>query len=117
MKLWRCQFGEVTNQHEFNSMNGACGEGIYAMFENDKPMRKYYSQRGENTFEFEVPDKYVKEVKGLGLSTYWALRERIYELREQGYKVFVCKHVGIGIPKSKQILITDPEIITNIKKL
>lgn len=117
MKLWRCQFGEVSSPHEFNSMNGACGEGIYAMLENDKPMRKYYSARGENTFEFEVPDKYVKEVKGLGLATYWALRERIYYLREDGFKVFICKHKGIGIPTSKQILITDPDIITNIKKL
>lgn len=117
MKLWRCQFGEVNSPHEFNSMNGACGEGVYAMLENDKPMRKYYSQRGENTFEFEVPDKYVKEVKGLGLATYWALRERIYTLREEGFKVFICKHKGISIPTSKQILITDVSIITNLKKL
>jgi hypothetical protein len=117
MILWRCQHGEVTQGCSFNFGNGACGEGIYAMKQNDKPMQKYYSKQGESTFEFEVDDKLVKEVKGLGLATYWSLRERIYHLHAQGFRVFICKHVGINIPKSKQVLITDCSVIKNVKKL
>lgn len=115
MILWRAQFGDCKDGFDFNYGGGACGKGIYAMLENDKPMRRYYTARGEKLYSFEVPDNLVKEVKGKGLTTYWSLKERIYSLKEEGFKVFVCRHKGIGIPTSKQILITDAAIITNVK--
>jgi len=80
-------------------------------------MRKYYSERGENTYEFEVPDEFVKKIGGLGVTSYWAIRERIFMENEKGFKAFICKHHGIGIPKGKQIVITDQSIIKNVKKL
>lgn len=91
--------------------------GLYAMCAGDAKMRKYYSARGENTFQFEVPDNLVKKIWGKGITTYWAIREAIYREHENGYRVFICKHKGIGIPTSKQIIITDASIITNLKKL
>lgn len=118
MKLWRCQFGEVSSPNDFRfDSSGACGPGIYAMLAGDSKLRKYYSARGENTYEFEVPDKVVKKIGGRGVPTYWAIRERIFMDQENGFKVFICKHKGIGIPTSKQIIITDADIITNIIKL
>ena len=118
MKLWRCQHGEVTSPFDFRiDSGGACGPGIYAMKAGDRPMRKYYTAQGENTFEFEVPDHLVKKAQGKGVATYWAIREFIYRENDNGFKVFVCKHKGINIPTSKQIVITDASIITNIKKL
>lgn len=118
MKLQRCQHGEVIDKYDFRQDDsGACGPGVYAMKYGDNPMRKYYSARGENTYSFEVEDKYVKKIGGKGVTTYWAIREAIYRAQEQGFKVFICKHKGINIPTSKQIVITDPEVITNIQKI
>lgn len=116
MKLWRCQHGEVTELTDLRwDTSGACGPGVYAMMAGDKPMRKYYTARGEKTYEFEVPDDKVKKIGGLGVTTYWAIRERIFMEQERGFKVFVCKHKGINIPTSKQILITDYGVITGLK--
>lgn len=115
MLLQRCQHGEVNSPYDFRSMNGACGEGIYAMKFNDRPMQKYYSAQGEQTYTFEVPDHLVKKIGGKGITTYWAIREAIYREYEKGFRVFECKHKGINIPTSKQYLITDANIITNIK--
>ena len=117
MKLQRCQHGEVESPYDFRDCNGACGPGIYAMKYGDGPMRKYYSAQGENTFSFEVPDHLVKKIGGKGVTTYWAIRERIFSEQQNGFKAFICKHKGINIPTSKQILITDPAIITNITKI
>lgn len=118
MKLQRCQHGEVKDQWDFREdTGGACGPGIYAMKYGDSPMRKYYSARGENTYSFEVPDNLVKKIGGKGVTTYQSIKDRISMEVEKGYKVFICKHHGINIPKSKQIVITDPSIITNIQKL
>jgi hypothetical protein len=115
MKLQRCQRGEVLDPFDFRiDSNGACGPGLYAMLFGDRPMQRYYSKLGELTYSFEVPDKYIKHLKGI--STYWVIRETIERYREGGYKVFICKHKGIGIPTSKQVVIIDPSIITNIKK-
>ena len=118
MKLQRCQHGEVKDCFDFRfDTGGACGNGIYAMKYADNPMRKYYSAQGENTYSFEVPDNLVKKIGGKGVTTYWAIREAIYREQQNGYKVFICKHKGINIPTSKQYVITDETIITNIKKL
>jgi len=118
MKLQRCQHGEVQDKWDFRvDSGGACGPGLYAMKYGDNPMRKYYSARGENTYSFEVPDEVVKNICGRGVTTYWAIRERILMEQQKGFKVFICKHKGINIPTSKQIVITDPSIITNIKQL
>lgn len=115
MILWRCQFGNVESPYEFSFGEGACGKGIYAMLEGANNLRRYYSARGENTFVFEVPDNVVKNICGKGLLTYWSIRERIYLEQSKGFKVFVCKHKGINIPTGKQVLITDPDVITNIR--
>lgn len=118
MKLQRCQHGEVQDAFDFREdSGGACGPGIYAMRYGDSPMKKYYSARGENTYSFEVPDNLVKKIGGKGVTTYWSIREAIYMWQEKGFKVFICKHKGINIPTSKQIVITDPSIITNIQKI
>lgn len=101
MKLQRCQHGEVSDPYEFRiDPGGACGPGLYAMLYGDNPMKKYYSAQGENTYSFEVPDRYVKKIGGKGVATYWAIREAIYREIEKGYKVFICKHKGINIPTS-----------------
>ena len=118
MKLQRCQHGEVNSPQDFRiDTGGACGTGIYAMMFGDNPMRKFYSARGETTYSFDVPDELVKKVGGKGITTYLAIRHAIERYREEGYKVFICKHKGINIPTSKQIVITDATIITNIQKL
>jgi hypothetical protein len=118
MKLQRCQHGEATDGFDFREdTNGACGPGIYAMMFGDKPMQKYYSAQGENTYTFEVPDNLVKKIGGRGVTTYWSIRERIFMEKEKGFKVFICKHKGINIPTSKQIVITDASIITNVQKV
>jgi hypothetical protein len=118
MKLQRCQHGECIDGFDFRiDTGGACGPGIYAMKYGDGPMRKYYTAQGENTFSFEVPDNLVKKIGGRGVTTYWAIRERIFMEQEKGFKVFVCKHKGINIPTSKQYVITDASIISNVQKL
>ena len=116
MKLQRCQFKEAQDGSDFTFCNGACGPGIYAMKFGDKPMLRYYSKRGEKTFSFEVDDKYIKKIGGKGVTTYWAIREAIEREKLNGFKVFECKHVGIGIPKSKQYVITDVSIIENVEE-
>lgn len=118
MKLQRCQHGEATDGFDFRIDNkGACGPGIYAMKYGDNPMRKYYSARGEHTYTFEIDDKYIKKIGGKSVTTYWAIREAIYREQQNGFKAFICKHKGINIPTSKQIVITDASIIENVKKL
>lgn len=115
MLLWRCQFGKVVTPYDFGwDDTGACGPGVYAMLAGDKKLKKYYSARGEITYQFEVPDKYVKKIGGKGCTLYQAIKERIVMEQERGFKVFICKHKGINIPESKQIVITDKSIITNL---
>lgn len=65
MKLWRCQFEDANDGFDFRSdTGGACGPGVYAMLAGDRKLQKYYSARGEQTFEFEVPDRLVKKIGG-----------------------------------------------------
>ena len=118
MILQRCQFGEVSKPEDFRpDESGACGPGIYAMFYGDNRLRKYYSARGENTYSFEVPDRLVKKIGGLGRTSYQAIKDAIEIESAKGYRVFICKHVGIGIPASKQIVILNSIYISNIKKI
>lgn len=118
MIFWRCQKNPASDGFDFNwTTNGAAGSGVYAMLKGANNLKKYYSQLGEDTYEFEIEDKYIVEVKGAGLSTYWAIRERIYVLQEEGFKAFILKHKGINIPTGKQVLITDVSIIKNLKKI
>ena len=118
MKLQRCQLNEISTSTDFQTDTTGCvGTGIYAMLFGDKKLRKFYSSRGESCYTFEVSDQLVKEVKGLGLTTYQAIRERIAMLEEEGYRVFIFKHGGINVPKGKQVIILDHEVIRNIQKL
>lgn len=115
MLLWRCQFDLINSPEQFREdSSGACGPGVYAMVAGDKKLKKYYSERGEITYQFEVPDQYVKKIGGLGVTSYQAIKERIQMEKEKGFKVFICKHEGINIPKSQQIVITDKSIITEL---
>lgn len=115
MLLWRCQFGKIVTPFDFSwDKSGACGPGIYAMMAGDKKLKRYYSARGEITYQFEVPDNLVKKIGGVGVTLYQAIKERIVMEQEKGFKVFICKHVGINIPKSKQIVVTDKSIITHL---
>lgn len=118
MKLQRCQFENATTGQDFRpDPSGVCGKGVYAMFFGDKKLRKYYSERGEKTFSFDVPDHLVKKVGGRGYTHFSSIRDRIEELHAQGYRVFICKHGGINVPVSKQVLITDQSIITNVQEI
>jgi hypothetical protein len=118
MKLQRCQHGDAKDGFDFREdTSGACGPGIYAMKFGDYPMRKYYSERGEKTFSFDVPDNLVKRIGGRGVTTYWAIREAIFREKENGFKVFICKHKGINIPTSKQYVIIDASVISNVEEI
>jgi hypothetical protein len=113
MKLQRCQQGIVESPFNFRSFNGQYGDGIYAMKFADRPMQKYYTQNGENTFSFDIPDHLIINVTRKKFD-YWTAKEFIFNNPQ--FKAFIFKHKGINIPTSKQILITDASIITNIQK-
>jgi hypothetical protein len=111
MKFWRCQHGEVITAKDFSiDSSGSCGKGIYAMFPGKKKMQMYYSERGEQTYEFEIEDKYIKKLTRR--LQYWQMKQVVNETTEP--TAFICPHVGINIPNGKQIVITDPSIIQNI---
>lgn len=111
MKFWRCQHGEVITADQFNiDSNGAVGKGIYAMPIGKKKMQMYYSERGENTYQFEIEDKYIKILTRR--LQYWQMKQLVNETTEP--TAYICPHVGINIPNGKQIVITDPSIIKNI---
>lgn len=111
MLLQRCQKGDVKTAYDFRIVCGQYGEGIYAMKSGDRAMQKYYTQNGENTYKFEIHDSRIFDLSRRKLD-YWGVREFIYN--HPFYKAFILKHKGINIPTSKQILITDPSVITNI---
>jgi hypothetical protein len=106
--LQRCQAGEVNDVWDFRIVNGQNGEGIYAFFAGDKPMKDYYCSKGENLHSFKIEKKHVKDLSNLNLD-YWDVKNFIYNNPQ--YKAFVFKHAGHGIPSSKEVLITDPQII------
>ncbi len=108
VQLQRCQAGNVNDVWDFNVVNGQNGEGIYAFFADDKPMKDYYCKNDENIHSFKIEKKYIKNLSNLNLD-YWDVKKYIYNNPQ--YKAFIFKHVGHGIPSSKEVLITDPNII------
>ena len=106
--LQRCQAGNVDDVWDFRVVNGQNGEGIYAFLAGDKAMKDYYCKNGENLHTFKVPKKYAVDLSKLKLD-YWGVKKYMYDHLE--YKVFIFNHSGHGIPSSKEVLITDPEII------
>lgn len=108
LNLQRGQFGNVDDIWDFNSVNGQHGNGIYAFKAGDSAMKAYYSKNGEKVHSFKVSKKYVLDISNKNYD-YWEARKIIFENPE--YKVFVFKHKGIGIPTSKEYLITDPNVI------
>lgn len=108
LKLQRGQLGDVKSCWDFNISNGQHGEGIYAFLYNDKPMIEYYTKRGEDLHTFQIPKKYVLDLSNKKYD-YWNAKKIIFDNPQ--YKAFIFKHCGFGIPTSKEILITDPNII------
>ena len=108
IKLQRCQSGEVNDVWDFNVVNGQNGEGIYCFLYGDIPMKNNYCRNGENLHTFKIDKKYLKDLSKLRLD-YWEVKAFIYNHPE--YKAFIFKHNGSGIPSSREVLITDPEII------
>lgn len=114
IKLQRCQFGNVSDEWNFNFGNGQHGEGIYCYQYPDNKMKEYYSKNGESVYNFEIDRKYIKDCSNKNYD-YWEAKKLIYDNPQ--YKAFIFKHSGIGIPNSKEVLITHPEIIMNIEKV
>ena len=108
VQLQRCQAGEVNDVWDFNVVNGQNGEGIYAFLAGDRGMKDYYCKNGENFHSFKIEKKYIKDLSKLNLD-YWKVKEFIYNNPQ--YKAFIFRHTGPGIPSSREVLITDPEII------
>jgi len=109
LKLQRGQIGEVEDGWDFNVVNGQHGEGIYSFYYGDKSMIDYYTKNGENLHTFSIPKVYVKDLSHKNWD-YWDVKKFIWNNPE--YKAFIFKHSGPGISTSKEVLITDPKIIT-----
>lgn len=111
MKLQRCQHNIVNNIYDLNFSNGQHGYGVYCFIYGDNKMKEYYSKNGEKTYSFEIPDSLILDLSKKSLD-YWEAKEIIYNNSE--YKAFIFTHKGFGVPTSKEILITDVEIISNL---
>lgn len=112
MKVQRGQHGNVEECWDLNISDGQHGKGIYTFPFNDVEMQKYYTKQGAQLYTFEIPSNLVYDMSHLKLD-YWDARKII--ANNPNYKAFIFNHSGFGIPSSKEILITDPEIITNIE--
>lgn len=108
LNLQRCQKGDVNDVWDFRIVNGQNGEGIYCFLAGDNAMKDYYCKNGENLHSFKVDTKYVADLSKKNLD-YWGVKAFIYNNPQ--YKAFIFTHQGHGIPSSKEVLITDPEII------
>lgn len=108
VQLQRCQAGDVNDVWDFNIVNGQNGEGIYAFLTGDNAMKDYYCKNGEKLHSFKILKKHIKDLSKLNLD-YWGVKKYMYDHPE--YKAFIFRHTGHGIPSSKEVLITDPEII------
>ena len=108
LHLQRCQVGDVNDVWDFNIVNGQNGEGIYAFLAGDTGMKNYYCKNGENLHSFKIDKKYVKDLSKQKID-YWDVKKFIYNNPQ--YKAFIFSHSGHEIPTSKEVLITDPEII------
>jgi hypothetical protein len=115
LMLQRAQQGHVDDGYDFREFDGQHGTGIYAFFYGDKEMEKYYTSNNENVHTFTIPKKYVLDLSNKNYAwKIWDVKKIIYD--HPDYKAFIFKHAGSKIPTSKEILITDPSIITIIKK-
>ena len=112
LKLQRCQKGNVDDCLDLRTFNGQHGKGVYAFLYGDKAMIDYYTSNGETVHTFKIPSKYVKD---LSKTNYDYLDAKKYIYNNPQYKAFIFKHIGHGIPTSKEVLITDPSIIEIIK--
>ena len=112
IKLQRGQFGDVDDVWDFNVVNGQHGEGIYAFKYGDKPMIDYYTKEGETLHTFQIPKKYFVDLSNKNWD-FWDAKEYMYNNPQ--YKAFMFRHSGSGVPTSKEILITDPNIIQILK--
>lgn len=108
LNLQRCQQGEINDVWDFKIVNGQNGEGIYCFFAGDKSMQNYYCKNNENLHTFKIDTKYIIDLSKKNLD-YWEVKSFIYNNPQ--YKAFIFNHSGHGIPTSKEVLITDPEII------
>ena len=108
LTLQRTQFNKVEDVWDLSISNGQHGRGIYAFLYGDKKMIEYYTKNGETLYTFTVPQKYVIDLSNKKYD-YWKASEFIYNNPE--YKVFTFEHSGYGIPTSKEVVVTDPEII------
>ena len=108
MILQRCQFKKVDSIYDFNICLGHHGKGVYFFVFGDKKMKKYYSKNVENVYQVQIDNKYIKDLSKQKLD-YWKIQEIIYNNQE--FKAFIFKHKGHNIPTSKEILITDINIL------
>jgi hypothetical protein len=109
MLLERQQKGKVDDVFDLRSFNGQVGEGVYFHLYGNKAMRKYYQQNGEESCIVEIDDKYVLDLSSKR-HDYW--NAKWYIANNPNKCAFIFQHKGIGIPTSKQILVTD---ITKLK--
>lgn len=112
LKLQRGQTGEVEEPYDFNFGTGQHGDGVYAFMYGDKSMINYYTSRGENLHTFQIPVKFVVDLSNKNLD-YWDAKAYIFNNPQ--YKAFIFRHIGHGIPSSKEVLIADPSIIEILK--
>ncbi len=96
---------------DFNVMVGQHGEGVYCFLAGDRKMADYYTKNGETLYTFKVDKKYVQDLSNKDYD-FWDAKQAMYNSK---YKVFIFKHKGVGIPTSKEVLITDPSIILDVK--
>jgi hypothetical protein len=108
MLLQRCQEGLVNSCFDFRIADGQNGKGVYSFFYNDLPMIKYYSKNNETVHTFKIDKKYIKDLSKKNMD-YWEIQAFIYNNPQ--YKAFIFKHKGFNIPTSKEILITDSNIV------
>ena len=108
LKLQRCQQGKVEDGWDFRSFRGQHGEGVYAFFYGDQDMIDYYTKNEEEVHTFQIPMKYVIDLSYKNWD-FWDAKAFIY--KNSQYKAFIFRHSGDGIPTSKEVLITDQNII------
>ena len=108
IKLQRCQHGVVSDEWDFNISNGQHGTGVYAFKYGDEKMADYYSKNGETIYTFQIPKKYFIDISNKNWD-FWDAKKFIHNNPQ--YKAFMFKHAGVGVPTSKEILITDSKII------
>lgn len=104
MIVERQQKGDVSSVWDFREVNGQHGQGVYFHIVGHSEMIEYYSRNGEQSYKAEIHNELIKDCSKLNLD-YWGAKEVIYNNPTKA--AFIFKHKGVGIPTSKEILITD----------